>query len=63
LPPSSCRSVAFSGNGTAIAVVHNSSPRVSAYPWSPGFGTKYADPATLPAGGADGVAFNANGTS
>jgi hypothetical protein len=24
------------------------SPRISAYPWSAGFGTKYADPATQP---------------
>jgi hypothetical protein len=46
----------------AIAVVHNTTPFVSAYPWSgSGFGTKYADPATLPTGAGRGVAFSPAG--
>jgi len=54
--------VASSGGGgvllTDIAVAHDSSPFVSAYPFSAGFGTKYADPATLPTGTGRGVAFS-----
>jgi hypothetical protein len=38
-------------------VAHTTSPYVTAWPWSAGFGTKYADPATLPAGNAKEVAF------
>jgi len=39
------------------------SPRVSIYPWSSGgFGTKYANPSTLPAGSADGIAFSPSGS-
>ena len=30
---------------------------IAVYPWSAGFGTKYADPATLSAGYGFGVAF------
>jgi hypothetical protein len=46
----------------AIAVAHNTSPNISAYPWSgSGFGTKYADPATLPTGQGNGVAFSPAG--
>ena len=40
-----------------IAVSHSTSPYVTAYPWSAGFGTKYANPATLPTGDGRGVAF------
>ena len=40
-----------------IAVAHDVSPYISVYPWSSGFGTKYADPATLPTGTGFGVAF------
>ena len=44
-----------------IAVAHSSSPFVTAYPWSgSGFGTKFTDPATLPASGGRGVAFTIN---
>lgn len=32
---------------------------VRTYPWSSGFGTKYADPATLPATTGSSVAFSA----
>jgi hypothetical protein len=37
-------------------------PYISAYPWTPGtgFGTKYANPGTLPTGDGRGVAFCGN---
>ena len=44
-----------------IAVSHSTSPFVSAYPWSAGFGTKYSNPATLPTGTGYGVAFSPSG--
>ena len=49
---------AISGNliQPALIISHDTSPFVTAYPWSSGFGTKYADPATLPAGNANDVA-------
>jgi hypothetical protein len=50
--------VAFNYNGSAIAVADQSTPFVVTYPWSAsGFGTKYADPSTLPTGAGNGVAF------
>jgi hypothetical protein len=43
----------------AIAVAHNSSPYVSAYPWSvSGFGTRFTNPGTPPTGDGYGVAFS-----
>jgi len=48
--------------GAAIAVAHSTTPYVSAYPWSgSGFGTKYANPATVPTGTGQGVAFTPAG--
>ena len=45
-----------------IAVAHASSPFVSAYPWSvSGFGTKFANPATLPTGTGIDVSFSSSG--
>jgi hypothetical protein len=45
--------------GDAIAVTSNATPFVLAYPWSSsGFGTKYANPTTLPGGFGKGVAFS-----
>ena len=44
-----------------IAVGHFTTPRVSAYPWSSGFGTKYSNPATLPPDQVNGVAFSPSG--
>ena len=44
-----------------IAVTHDDpSPYITAYPWTSGtgFGTKYSDPATLPAGDGIAVAFS-----
>ena len=40
-----------------IAVGHATTPYISVYPWNAGFGTKYANPATLPAADAQGVAW------
>jgi hypothetical protein len=55
--------VAFAPSGAAIAVAHQGSPFVSAYPWNDGtgFGTKYSDPGTLPTGNAFGVDFAPSG--
>lgn len=48
----------------AIAVAHQVTPFVSAYPWSvSGFGTKYANPATLPLDNGNSVAFSPNGSA
>jgi len=38
-------------------VAYNASPYINAYPWSPGFGTKYANPGTLPTGGGRAIKF------
>ena len=47
-----------------IAVSHNTSPYLTAYPWSSsGYGTKYADPATLPGNSGTSVAFSAAGNA
>ena len=43
--------------GSHIAVAHSTTPYISVYPWTGAFGTKIADPATLPAGTGSGVAF------
>ena len=60
LPTASPYDVAFSPTADAVAVAHASSPFMSVYPWSGhvGYGTKYADPYSLPAGQGNGVAFN-----
>ena len=51
--------MALNADGSAIAVSHNLTPFISAYPWSgAGFGTKYTNPSTLPTGTGYGVAFN-----
>lgn len=51
--------LAFAVDDSAIAIVHNTSPYISAYPWDTtnGFGTKYSDPGTAIAGTGNGVAF------
>jgi hypothetical protein len=47
-----------------IAVAHSTTPFISAYPLSStGFGTKFADPATLPTGNGSGVAFTSTGNA
>ena len=50
-------------SSAAIAVAHFTSPYISVYPWSAGFGTKYANPSTLPTGLGLGVAFNPTDTA
>jgi hypothetical protein len=46
----------------AMAVAHTTTPFISAYPWnSAGFGTKYTNPATLPANNGNEVAFSPAG--
>jgi hypothetical protein len=51
------------GSPVQIAIAHGTSPLVSAYPWSAsGFGTKFANPGTLPAGNGNSVAFSPAGT-
>ena len=52
-----------SGKKSTIAVGHSTTPFISAYPWSSGFGTKYANPSTLPTGIGTGVSFNPAGTA
>ena len=51
--------------GLSIAVGHATSPRISSYPWTDagGFGTKLADPGTLPTDNGRSVAFNSTGLS
>ena len=50
-----------------IAVSHDTTPFISVYPFVTGtglgFGTKYADPATLPTGTGNGVAFSPAGNA
>lgn len=48
---------------TDIALAHNGFPYITAYPWSNGFGTKYADPSTLPSATAFGTTFSTIGSS
>jgi hypothetical protein len=55
---------AASSGQQAIAVGHDTTPFVTVYPWSSaGFGTKYADPATLPTNFGLSVAFSPDGAS
>ena len=51
-----------SGGGVDIAVSHLGSSVVNVYPWLPGFGAKYSDPATLPGANGRSVAFSPSGT-
>jgi len=55
--------VSFSPAGTELALSHATSPFVTAYPWSSsGFGTKFANPATLPTGSGECITFSPAGT-
>jgi len=52
----------FKSGFPVIAVAHSGDPYISTYPWSPGFGAKFANPATsLQATGND-VSFSPSGT-
>lgn len=62
--PNIGNSVAFSPAGNAVAVTSGGgTPFIHAYAWSDatGFGTKYANPATLPTNAAYGVKFSPAG--
>ena len=51
-----------SGVARYIAVAHGTTPFISVYPWSgSGFGTKFSNPATRPAGEGNSVAFSVDG--
>ena len=66
MPLNSGRSATLGGVGgflsTAIAIAHGTTPFVSAYPFNLGFGTKYANPATLPGDTGKDVAFSTGST-
>ena len=49
---------------TDIALAHSNSPYLNVYPWDPdnGFGTKYANPSTLPKFQGDTVSWRTGGT-
>ena len=49
--------------GTVVAVGHTTDPFVSVYDWDSGFGSKYSDPSTKPAGTGRGVAFSPDGNN
>lgn len=52
------RNLSFSENGNYLAICHATSPYVTVYAWSAsGFGSKVANPSTLPPGTGYGVAF------
>lgn len=56
--------VAFSPSNNAIAVSGSVTPFIMAYPWSTaGFGTKFADPGTLPPNGTTYVTFDSTGSA
>jgi len=46
------------GSTVNLAVAHATSPYITAYPWSSGFGVKCSDPGILPTGTGNGVAFS-----
>ena len=62
LPSGPGRGVAFSADGTYMAVAHGSSPYITIYKRSGDTFTKLANPAPLPSGPGFGVAFSADGT-
>lgn len=58
------RDIIFSPADDFIAMVSTSAPRISAYPWSgAGFGTKLADPASIPNLASTSIDFTNAGTA
>jgi WD40 repeat protein len=55
----------FSPNDLYVATAHFQTPFITVYPWnaSTGFGSKYANPATLPSGTGQSVDFHPTGAS
>ena len=52
------------GKNQFIAVAHSTSPFITVYPWSSsGFGSKFSNPATLPTGSGQRVAFSPSGNA
>ena len=63
MPAGVCYDVRFNPAGTNVAFAHITSPFVTAYPWSSGFGTKYANPASLPVAAGRALDFSTNGAA
>jgi hypothetical protein len=55
--------VAYNPAGDVVAVAFVSSPFIYAYPWASGYGTRYANPSTLPSFTGASVTFNSVGTA
>ena len=65
MPLNSARSATLGGVDVLvsdIAAAHGTSPFVSVYPWSPGYGMKYADPPTAIPSFSIGVTFSPDAT-
>jgi len=62
LPASTGRGVAFSSDGTYMAVAHATTPYVTIYKRSGYIFTKLTNPLTLPTGQGNGIAFSPDGT-
>jgi hypothetical protein len=62
LPASTGNAVAFSSDGTYMAVAHPTTPFITIYKRSGDTFTKLADPSSLPASTGQGVAFSSDGT-
>lgn len=61
LPTGTGNGVVFNSSGDSIAVAHDTTPFVSAYPFTGVIGVKYANPATLPTGNGKAVHFSPSG--
>ncbi len=60
MPAGSGDGIAFSPSGSDVGIAHATTPFVSIYPWSSGgYGTKYANPTTLPTSAGQAIAFTA----
>ena len=56
------RKIRFNSAGTAVAQSYNGSQRVAAWPWSGGtWGSRYANPATMPTGSSLDLAWSPSG--
>jgi hypothetical protein len=49
---------AIAVNTAGNVVAFGQSSNVAAYPWSPGYGTKFANPSPTPSSAVDAAAFN-----
>jgi hypothetical protein len=62
LPTGLGRKATFNPAGTVVAMCGDNTPFIGAYPWSTGFGTKYANPASLPPDSCWGLTFSPSGS-